>query len=89
MWVEGGYGGIAMMVHSFTCMAVQEYHPEVKIFKVRPLKKMGEIFLNALPKDKITVEGIQGDAYTGGFEQEKKVLVPVEILADLHRAKKQ
>lgn len=85
--IEGGYGGIAMMLHSFTCMVVHDYHPSVETFKVRPLKKMGEIFLSSLPKEKITVNGIRGDSYTGGFEHEQNVLVPVKVLADLHRAK--
>lgn len=34
--VEGGYGMISMMIHSFTCMAVEDNWPEVKVFKVRP-----------------------------------------------------
>lgn len=85
--VEGGYAGIAMMAHSFTCMAIENNWPEVKTFKVRPLKKMGEIFLNSLPKDKVTVNGVSGDIYDKGFEYEQDVRVPVEVLASLHRAK--
>lgn len=57
--VEGGYAGIAMMAHSFTCMAIENNWPEVTTFKVRPLKKMAEIFINSLPKDKVTVNGIR------------------------------
>lgn len=85
--VEGGYAGIAMMTHSFTCMAIEKEWPEVKMFRVRPLKKMGEIFLNSLPKDKVTVNGIRGDIYDKGFEYEQDVRVPVEVLANLHRVK--
>lgn len=85
--IDGGYGGIAMMIHSFTCMVVQDYYPSVKTFKVRPLKKMGEIFLHSLPPEKITINGIRGDSYNDGFEQEHEVLVPVEVLAGLYRAK--
>jgi hypothetical protein len=85
--IEGGYAGIAMMTHSFTCMAVENNWPEVKTFRVRPLKKMGELFLNSLPKDKVTVNGIHGDMYDKGFEREQDVRVPVEVLASLHRAK--
>ncbi|MBA2367747.1 MAG: hypothetical protein H0V82_01835 [Candidatus Protochlamydia sp.] len=84
--VEGGFGGISMMAHSFTCMAVENFFPLVTTFRVRPLKKMGEIFLASLPKDQVTVEGIRGDNYTGGFEFEKDVRVPVKVLASLHRA---
>lgn len=85
--VEGGYGAISMMTHSFTCLVVEENYPEVKIFKVRPLKKMGELFLNSLPKDRITINGIRGDVYDKGFEQEQNVCIPVEVLASLHRAR--
>jgi len=85
--VEGGYAGIAMMIHSFTCMTIEDEWPEVKTFRVQPLKKMGEIFVNSLPKDKVTVNGIRGDLYNKGFECEQDVRVPVEVLADLHRAK--
>ena len=85
--VEGGYTGIAMMAHSFTCMAIENNWPEIKIFKVRPLKKMAEIFINSLPKDKVTVNGIRSDMYNKGFEYEQDVQVPVKMLASLHRAK--
>lgn len=85
--VEGGYAGISMMTHSFTCMAVENNWPEVKTFRVRPLKKMGELFLNSLPKDQVTVNGIRGDRYDKGFESEQDVRVPVAVLANLHRAR--
>lgn len=84
--VEGGYTGIAMMAHSFTCMAIENNWPEVTTFKVRPLKKMAEIFINSLPKDKVTVNGIRSDLYDKGFEYEQDVQVPVKVLASLHRA---
>ena len=48
---------------------------------------MGELFLNSLPKDQITVNGIRGDLYDKGFEHEQDVQVPVKVLASLHRAK--
>lgn len=82
--VDGGYGSLAMMLHSFTCMVVKEAFPEVTTFKVRPLKKMGELFLNSLPKHLVTVNGIPGDQYNKGFDHEQAVLVPVEVLANLH-----
>ncbi len=85
--IDGGYGGIAMMIHSFTCMVVQDYYPFIETFKVRPLKKMGEIFFHSLPKEKITINGIFGDSYTDGFEQEHEFLVPVKVLASLYRIK--
>lgn len=87
--IEGGYGGLSMMAHSFTCMVIEDYFSSVQTFKVRPFKKMAEIFVNSLPKEQITVNGIRGDLYDGGFEfeGEVEVLVPVKILADLHRAK--
>lgn len=85
--VEGGNAGIAMMAHSFTCMVIENSWPEVKMFKVRPLKKMGEIFLNSLPKDQVTVNGIPGDKYDKGFEYEQDVQVPISVLANLHRAR--
>ncbi len=84
--VEGGYAGIAMMAHSFTCMVIENNWPEVKTFKVRPLKKMAEIFINSFPKDKITVNGIRSDIYDKGFDYEQDVQVPVKVLASLHRA---
>jgi hypothetical protein len=85
--IQGGYGGISMMVHSFTCMVIQEHWPSVKLFEVRPLKNMGEIFMNSVPKEQFTINGIQADQYHGGFETEQNILVPIEVLADLHRAK--
>lgn len=85
--VQGGYGGIAMMAHSFTCMVVQENWPLVKSFKVRPLKVMGEIFMNSVPKKLFTVNGIPADQYDKGFDHEQDILAPVEVLADLHRVK--
>lgn len=84
--VEGGYAGIAMMAHSFTCMAIENNWPEVKTFKVRPLEKMAAIFINSLPKDEVTVNGIRSDMYDKGFECEQNVRVPVKVLASLHRA---
>lgn len=84
--VEGGYGAISMMTHCFTCMVVEDNRPEVKIFRVRPLKRMAELFLNSLPKDQVTVNGIRGDVYDRGFEHEQDVRVPIEVLASLHRA---
>lgn len=85
--VEGGYSALSMMIHSFTCMVVEENWPSVETFRVRPLKKMGELFLNSLPKNQITVNGIPGDEYDGGFEYEQDVRVSVRVLADLHRMK--
>ena len=88
--VEGGYGGISMMLHSFTCMVMRSYYTSINDFMVRPLKKMGEIYINAIPKEllpQITINGIPGDQYTEGFEYEKLVIAPVEILADLHQAR--
>lgn len=88
--IEGGYGGISMMHHSFTCMVVLHYYSSINKFLVRPLKRMGEIYVNSIPKEllpQITINGIPGDQYTGGFECEKPVLAPIEILADLHRAR--
>lgn len=85
--VEGGYAGIAMMTHSFTCMVVEKNWPKIEMFRVRPLKKMGELFLNSLPKNQVTVNGIRGDIYDKGFESEQDVRVPVKVLAGLHRAK--
>jgi hypothetical protein len=82
--VEGGYGGISMMIHSFTCKVVKENFPEVKVFRVRPLKKMAELFLRSLPIDQITVNGMRADLYAGGFEREQDVRVPIEILSNLH-----
>lgn len=84
--IEGGYGGISMMLHSFSCLTVKENWPEVKTFRVRPLKKMGEIFINALPKEQVTVNRVRGDLWVHGIE-EQNIEVPVEILANLHRAK--
>jgi hypothetical protein len=83
--VEGGYGRISTMLHSFTCMVVEDYHPSVKIFRVHPLKQMGEILMKSLPKKKITVDGIRGDLYDKGFDHEREVLVPVKVFAGLHR----
>lgn len=85
--VEGGYGGLAMMIHSFTCLTVEQIRPDVKSFRVRPLKKMGDIFMSSLPKEEIMVNGIRGDKYDKGFEYEQDVRVSLEILANLHRAK--
>ncbi len=86
MVVEGGYSGMAMMAHSFTCMAIEKNWPEVQTFKVRPLKKMAEIFINSLPKNEVTINGIRGDEYDLGFEYEQDIQVPVKVLANLHRA---
>jgi hypothetical protein len=58
------------------------------MFKVRSLRKMGKLFLNSLPKDQVTVNGIPGHEYDKGFECEQDVRVPVEVLANLHRAVK-
>lgn len=85
--VEGGYGGISMMIHCFTCMVIQNNYPNVETFRVRPFKKMGELFLNSFPKHLVTVGGISGDLYNGGFEHEQDVRVSVKVLADLNRAK--
>lgn len=85
--IEEGYAGIAMMAHSFTCMVIQKHWPEVSIFKVRPLKKMAEIFLRSIPKDQITVNGIRGDIYDKGFEHERDVEVPVTVLANFYCSK--
>ncbi len=85
--VEGGFGGISMMTHSFTCMAVEDNWPEVDTFRVRPLKKMGELFLSALPKEQVTVNGIRGDLYDKGFEKEQNVEVPLKVLSSLYRAR--
>lgn len=85
--VQGGCGGIAMMAHSFTCMVVKKHWPSVESFKVRPLKNMGEIFMNSVPKDQFTVNGIRADHYDKGFEQEQTVLAPIEVLAELYCAK--
>lgn len=82
--VEGGYGGISMMLHSFTCKVVKENFPEVKVFRVRPLKKMAELFLRSLPIDQITVNGMRADLYAGGFEREQDVRVPIDVLSSLH-----
>jgi hypothetical protein len=82
--VEGGYAGIAMMAHSFTCMAIENIQPKIKIFRMRPFKKMAEIFLNSLPKDQVTVNGIRGDMYDKGFECEQDVQVPVKVVASLY-----
>lgn len=81
--IEGGHGSLAMMLHSFTCLVVKDVFPEVTTFKVRPLKKMGQIFLNSLPRHLVTVNGIQGDLYDKGFDHEQDVLVSVEVLASL------
>ncbi|MBA3238225.1 MAG: hypothetical protein H0T62_07770 [Parachlamydiaceae bacterium] len=83
--VEGGFGAISMMTHCFTCMVVEHNYPGVETFKVRPFKKMGELFMNSLPKDQTTVNGIPGDLYDRGFEYEQDVRVPVKVLANLHR----
>lgn len=82
--VEGGFGSLAIMMHRFTCLVVKDNFPAVTTFEVRPLTKMGELFFNALPKHLITINGIQGDLYEGGFEKEKSVQVPVAVLASLH-----
>jgi hypothetical protein len=82
--IDGGYGGIAMMMHSFTCMASKQSNPEIATFRVRPLKAMGELFMCSLSKEEITIDGIRGDQYAGGFESERDVRVPVDILANLH-----
>lgn len=81
--IEGGYGSLAMMIHSFTCSVAKEHFPQVTTFNVRPLKKMGEIFFNKLPKHLITIDKIQGSLYTGNFERERDICVPVELLANL------
>lgn len=81
--IDGGYGSLAMMLHSFTCLVVKEAFPEVTTFKVRPLKKMGDLFLNSLPKHLVTVNNIRGDLYDKGFDHEQDVLVSVEVLASL------
>ncbi len=83
--VEGGFGGISMMTHCFTCMVVEDNWPEVDTFRVRPLKKMGELFLNSLPRELVTVNGIRGDLYDKGFRIEQIVEVPLKVLASLHR----
>lgn len=88
--IEGGYGGISMMLHSFTCMVAREHYPSIEQFLVRPLKRMGEIFVGSIPKKllpQMTINGIPGDQYNEGFEQEKTVMAPVKILADLHQAR--
>ena len=83
--IDGGFCGISMMIHCFTCMIIQEYYPFINTFKVRPLKKMGETFINSLPKDQITINGIAGEIYHEGFETEKDILVPVDVLANLYK----
>lgn len=85
--IEGGYTGIAMMAHSFTCLAVEHNFPEVTTFKVRPLRRMAEIFMNSLPKDQISVNGIRGDIYDKAFESEQNVEVPLKVLASLHSSR--
>lgn len=85
--VQGGYTGMAMMAHSFTCMVIEKNWSEVKTFKVRPLKKMAEIFINSLPKDKVTVNGIPSHMYDKGFDSEQNIQVPVAVLASLHGGK--
>lgn len=85
--IEGGCGAISMMTHSFTCLVVEKNYPEVESFKVRPMKKMGDLFLNSLPKDRITVNGIRGDVYDKGFDSEQEVVIPVGVLANLHRSR--
>jgi len=84
--VEGGYGGIAMMAHSFTCIFVESIHPDITQFRVRPLKMMGKIFLKALPNECMTINGKPAEEHKDGFEVEHDVLVPVHVLASLHRA---
>jgi len=84
--IQGGNGGTAMMLHSFTCMVVQQYWPSIEQFKVRPLKNMAEIFMKSVPKELFTVNGIRADQYDQGFEHEQNFLVPIEVLANLHRA---
>jgi hypothetical protein len=69
-------------------MVSQKYFPLVSVFKVRPLKEMGELFFNSLPKEEIVVEGMRGNSYDGGFEYEKEIQAPIDILANLHRAQK-
>lgn len=80
--VEGGYAGLAMMLHSFTCMVVQNNFPEVEEFKVRPLRQMVDIILNSVPKDKITINGIRGDLYDSHLGNEPTILIPIKVLVD-------
>ena len=77
-------GGSILILHH---MVVEDNCPEVEMFRVRPLKKMGELFMNSLPKNRVTVNGIRGDVCDKGFEHEQDVRVPVEVLASLHRAR--
>jgi hypothetical protein len=84
--VQGGYKGIAMMLHSFTCAVVQKHFPAVQTFQVRPLKNMAEIFIRSVsPKEQITIDNTPADQYEGDFEHERMMKMPVKILADLYR----
>lgn len=87
--IKGGYGGISMMLHSFTCMVVKDYYPSIKTFQVHPFGDMARIFLKSLPNDKVTVDGVRADdpnckKFEGFLE--RKVQVPISDLANLHRA---
>lgn len=81
--VEGGYGGISMMLHSFTCMAVKEVNPAVSRFYVRPKPKMEEIFLKAISEDKLQIVRVNEFGMEVG---EPDLSVGVDVLANLHRA---
>lgn len=85
--IDGGYTGISMMMHKFTCMMVRELYPEISIFRVRPLKKMGEIFIYSLRKlesrENITVNNIHIDNYMGDSKSEIEILIPIDAMTDI------
>jgi hypothetical protein len=82
--IEGGYKGISMMMHKFTCIIISELYPEISMFRVRPLKKMGEIFIYSLRKlesrENITINGVHIDNYNGDSESEIDVKIPIVSL---------
>lgn len=86
--VEGGYGGLAMMLHSFTAMVHAKKEVSVKTFRVRPTEHMCELLLKALPKDQFTVNGLPFAKLPPDFSKnEPDIRVPIEALANLHRQK--
>lgn len=83
--IEGGNGGIAMMLHSFTGMVVKDHFPSIETFVVSPFGKMAQIAASTLPKEKITIDGIRGDHYVRAFENnqaEKTFRIPIDVLAN-------